>query len=301
MRVFPIILTGAILAVVFSSCTQEEAKADPSQYTCKTLPSFVRGLGFDPRKSAFSTSEKQVMGLVLKEFNDTGNRIYQHPGWKQAGWLSVLQLDKFGNIFTAPAPFISVLDNPVAKQNTLYRVGANDQLMTAFIDLPLPTDSSGRNPFGIMGIAYNCRNNLLYVSSIAGSDLQAEKGCLYVIDAATKEIIDRYEGKDFFGLEICIVGDKPMLLAGSTRTSQVFQFKLNSKGKLSSGPEQLIDLTGAGPRGDDKARKIVLNNDGVLVISGLQFSYNLIASTERPETTYYYKYDPDQGKWLAVQ
>jgi hypothetical protein len=300
MKGFVSILTIALLAVVFSSCKEEGTKTDPAQYNCKTLPSFVRGLGFDPRKSAFSTSEKQVMGLVLKEFTDTGSRIYQHPGWKQAGWLSALRLDKFGNIFTAPAPFISVLDNPVQKQNILYRVGGNDQLMTAFIDLPV-ADSNNRNPFGIMGIAYNCKDNLLYVSSVAGSDIQTERGCLYVVDAATKKIIDRHEGKDFFGLEICVIDGKPVLLAGSTRTSQVFSFALDSKGKLAGDPQPIIDLGNAGPRGDDKARKITWNDDGSLAVSGLQFSYNLIASTERPETIYYFYYEPQQQKWLLVK
>jgi hypothetical protein len=301
MKRFYVILFAIMGAGIFSSCKEGKEKADPSQHNCKTLPSFVRGLGFDPRKSAFSTSEKQIMGLVLKEFNDTGNRIYQHPGWRQAGWLSALRLDKFGNIFTAPAPFISVLDNPVRQQNTLYRVGGNDQLMTPFIELPIPGDSSTRNPFGIVGIAYNCRNDLLYISSVAGSDLQTERGCLYVIDAAGKKIIDRYEGKDFFGLEVCVINDKPTLLAGSTRNSQVFSFRLDSKGKLSGAPEPIIDLSNAGPRGDDKARKITWNNDGTLAISGLQFSYNLIAFTERPETIYYFYYNPQQEKWLLVQ
>jgi hypothetical protein len=299
MKKLYVILLVAIMAGCFFSCKEEKAEA--SQYSCKTLPSFVRNLGFDPQRSAFSTSEKHIMGLVLKEFNDTGNRIYQHPGWRQAGWLSALRLDKYGNIFTSPAPFISVLDNPVKKQNILYKIGATDQLMTAFIELPIPGDSSTRNPFGIVGIAYNCRNDLLYVSSIAGSDLQTERGCLYVIDAATKKIIERYEGKDLFGLEVCVIDNKARLLAGSTRTSQVFSFTLDGKGKLTGTPQPIIDLTNAGPRGDDKARKITLNNDGNLVISGLQFSYNLIASTERPETIYYFYYDSQQGKWLLTE
>ena len=211
------------------------------------------------------------------------------------------QLDKFGNIFTSPAPFISTLDNPVSKQNILYRVSATDQLMEAFIDLPVPDTTTTRNPFGIMGIAYNCKDNLLYVASIAGSGIETERGCLYVIDAVSKKIIDKYEGRDFFGLEVCVIDGKPYLLAGSARTSQVFSFLLNSKGKLSSAPQLIIDLTNEGPRGNDKARKIIMNKEGVLVISGLHFNYNLVASTEIPETIYYFHYDESGKKWSFLK
>jgi hypothetical protein len=294
-----IIVTAAICMF---SCKEKTEAVNPGDYTCKALPSFVRDLGFNAKQSAFSTREKQMMGLVLIEYRDTGNKVYQHPSWREAGWLSVLQIDRHGNIFVAPAPFISVLDNPVSKQNILYKVDARNQQMLPFIELPLK-DSSGnaRNPFGITGIAYNCRNNLLYVSSISGSDITTERGCLYVIDASSKEIVDRYEGKDFFGLEAGVVNQQVKLLAGSTRTSEVYSFNLTSKGKLSGSPEKIIDLADLGPRGDDKVRKIVFQPDGTLVISGLQFTYNLIASTERPETNYFFRYNDQSGKWMLLQ
>jgi hypothetical protein len=300
MSLLRTILFAFSAILFFYSCKEKEQVVQPADFICKTLPSFVRDVGFQPSRSAFSTGERQVMGLVLKEFADTGNRIYQHPSWRSAGWLSVLQLDRSGNIFVAPAPFISVLDNPVSKQNTLYIIKGVDQRMVPFIELPANTDSTGRNPFGITGVAYNCRDNLLYVASVAGSDLHTEKGCLYVIDAATASIIDKYEGKDFFGLEMGVAGEKPLLLAGSTRTSEVFSFDIDSKGKLRGTPQLAVDLTNMGPRGDDKARKIVFNNDGTITVSGLSFSYNLIASTERPETLYQFRYDTELKKWVSL-
>jgi hypothetical protein len=297
LRTILFALTGVLFLY---SCKEKEQQVQPADFICKTLPSFVRDVGFQASRSAFSTAERQTMGLVLKEFADTGSRIYQHPSWREAGWLSALQLDRSGNIFVAPAPFISVLNNPVSKQNILYIIKGVDQRMVPFIELPSNTDSSGRNPFGITGIAYNCRDNLLYVSSVAGSDLHTEKGCLYVIDAATATIIDKYEGRDFFGLEVGVAGEKPLLLAGSTRTSEVYSFEIDGKGKLSGSPQLAFDLTNMGPRGDDKARKIVFNNDGTITVSGLSFSYNLIASTERPETLYYFRYDEQLEKWVAI-
>lgn len=298
LRTIFLVLTALLF---FSSCKEKEQQAQPTDFICKTLPSFVRDVGFQPSRSAFSTAERQIMGLVLKEFTDTGGRTYQHPSWREAGWLSVLQLDRLGNIFVAPAPFISVLDNPVSKQNTLYIIKGTDQRMVPFIELPANIDTSGRNPFGITGVAYNCRDHLLYVASVAGSDLHTEKGTLYVIDATTAKIIDRFEGKDFFGLEVGVAGEKPLLLAGSTRTSEVYSFEIGSNGKLRGAPQPAFDLSNMGPRGDDKARKIVFNTDGTITVSGLAFSYNLIASTERPETLYTFLYDTELKKWVPTR
>jgi hypothetical protein len=292
----------ALTVFFFYSCKEGDEEVTAAEFTCKALPGFVRDLGFDAQRSAFSTGEKQLMGLVLKEFSKDGiAKTYQHSSWSKAGWLSALQIDRHGNIFVAPAPFISVLDNPAGKQNILYKVDGATQQMTPFIELPAADSNTSRNPFGITGITYNCRNQLLYVASIAGSTIDKENGCLYVIDANSKAIVDKYEGKDLFGLEIAVVDKHLRLLAGSTRTPDIYSFNIDGQGKISSEPETILSLANLGPRGDDKARKIVFNPDESITVSGLEFMYNLIASTERPETVYSFRYDLSVKKWILIQ
>src|SRR5262245_11357319 len=100
-----------VLIVYLSSCKEKELELISNN--CKASPSFLRILsGFNPSKSYFSTSDVSRMGLVLVENSGTTYnpqlRYFQHPSWKKAGWLAPIQIDGEGNIYTAPAPFISV-------------------------------------------------------------------------------------------------------------------------------------------------------------------------------------------------
>jgi hypothetical protein len=281
-----------------TSCKEETVNA--ADYTCKALSPFVKNTGLDPARSAFSTSETRIMGLVLKEFSNNNSvpaKIYQHSSWKMGGWLSPIQIDKFGNIYTAPAPFISVLDNPIKNQNTIYKVNGTDGVMTEFIKLPMPDSLTNRNPFGIVSIAFNCKKNILYVSSVAGSTAQKEMGCLYVIDLEKKAIVDKITGMDFFGIQLVVADDKLRLLSGSTRNSNIYSIKINGNGRFASQPEIVASIEGLGLRGDDKVKKIIFKGDGQIQVKGLEFNYNLIAPTEKQESTFNFIYDMDLQKW----
>lgn len=286
------------LSQLFFSCKEEPVEA--ADYTCKTLPSFIRSTGFNSARSAFSTSDIRIMGLVLKEFptdNSLPPKKYQHPSWKKAGWLSPIQLDKFGNIYTAPAPFVNVLDNPVEKQNTIYIVKSNDGVMEEFMQLPKPDSITNRNPFGILSIAFNCKQNILYVSSVAGSTMQKEMGCLYAIDVEKNIIVDKITGNDFFGIELVVVDGKLRLLCGSARNSNIYSIKIKSNGKFGSTPQKVASIDGLGLRGDDKVRKIIFKSEDAIQVKGLEFNYNLIAPTEKQETTYDFNYNLETRQW----
>ena len=279
-----------MLPVIFLSCKTSEEEINVSDYSCKVLPAFVKSTGLDPARSAFSTSEIRTMGLVLKEFPLQAGialpKIYQHASWKKGGWLSPIQIDKFGNIFTSPAPFISVLDNPVQKQNTIYKINSTDGIMTEFMQLPLPDINDHRNPYGILSLAYNCKENILYVSSVAGSTAAKQNGCIYAIDIEKKKIIDEVRGIDFFGIQVVVADDKLQLLSGSARNADIYAIKITSKGTFGSSPQKVATIEGLGLRGDDKVRKIIFKNSDVIQVKGLAFNYNLIAPTEKQESFY---------------
>ncbi len=287
--------------IPFFSCAEKEEEAAAAEYQCKTMPAFVKNTGLNPKRVAFSTSEMHNMGLYLKEMPADMSipaKTYQHPSWKTAGWLSPIQLDKMGNLFTAPAPFVNVLNNPVKDQNTIYKVNSADGVLAEFLKLPWPKEPNDRNPFGIVSLAYNCKNNILYASTVAGSTPKEQLGRIYAIDAATKQIVDEIKGRDFFGIQVVVEAGRVVLLAGSARSSDFYAIKLKSNGKFSGEPQFAGSIEGLGARGNDKVKKIIFKAENDIQVKGLEFDFNLIAPTEKQESNYEFYYDYEAGKWL---
>ncbi|MEP6747285.1 MAG: hypothetical protein ABJB86_06150 [Bacteroidota bacterium] len=296
------VLFAFVLCMYLSSCQTHETVAY-SDNNCKLIPPFVGRLGFNTKKSFFSTSEKRTMGLVLLEAIDPLNpqagatKKHQDSSWKKAGWLAPIQLDERGNIFTAPAPFINVLNNPAADQNTIYRVDGQTGMMAPFIKLPAPDSTTDQNPYGIIGMIYLCESGSLYVSTIAGSNRQYEKGAIYQVNAASGKIEDKLSGIDVLGMGITYSNNERRLFYGKARTSDVYSVLLDKKGNFSGQPQLEFSLSGLGARGDDKVRRIRTGKEGSLEVHGMEFNFNLIAPTEKQETVYNFIFDPEKKKW----
>jgi hypothetical protein len=290
-----------LLCFFLHSCTQEEEVAY-QQNECRVQPTFIRSLGFDPARAAFSTSERQNMGLTLlqlQQAGDTGKiKTYQHPSWRMAGWLGPLQLDNRGNCFVAPLAVIQVLDNPPAQQNNIYRVDAQTGEMKLFAKLPMADTPHSRNPYGILGLAYLCESNVLYVSSVAGSTPAVEKGKVFAVDAQTGEVIDVLKDMDVMGLGVSYAGGKRNLYMGSARSSDIYTIALTEKGKFNGSHRTACSITDNGPRGDDKARKIRFDKSGNMQVYGISFNYNLTAPTEKQETLFTFSWNGEEGKWV---
>jgi hypothetical protein len=290
-----------VCSFVFYSC--KEKAVEFSANNCKRNPSFIRSMGFVPANSFFSTSDIRTMGLVLQQSEQPGNpfakiiKSSQHPSWRQGGWLAPILIDRNGNIYTAPAPFINILDNPITNQNTIYKVDEKTGVMDVFMKLPLTDTTTIQNPYGIIGMILLCETNTLYVSTLSGSDRQHERGAIYAIDISTKKIIDRITATDAMGLGITYAAGKRQLFFGTGRSSNLFSVILNSKGKFSGKPLVEFSLEGLGPDGDDKVRRIRTDEFGNLIIHGMSFNYNLIPQREKKETLYNFYYDSGRKKW----
>jgi hypothetical protein len=276
-----------------------------SDNSCKTNAAFISKLGFNPASSFFSTSEKRIMGLVLNEAANPADltqgitRQYQDSSWRQAGWLAPLQIDEMGNLYTAPAPFISVLHNPPQQQNNIYKVDAATGKMKVFVQLPQPDTlmQQVKQPFGIIGLAYLCETGSLYASSIAGSTIQKVAGEVYQIDVKTGEIKDKLPGMDILGLGIAYTTGKRLLFGGDGRSSTVYAVVLTAQGNFSGTWQPQFSLAGIGPRGDDRVRRIKCDKNGDLLVYGMEFNYNLIAPSEKQETSYRFSYNAATNQW----
>lgn len=294
-----------LLLLSFTSCQEELVDFDANN--CKRNPPFIQTIGFDGKSSFFSTSDIRTMGLLLQQSEQPGNpnaaitKSYQHPSWKKGGWLAPILIDEAGNIYTAPAPFISMLDNPVANNNTIYKVDARTGVMEEFMRLPLADSINTQNPFGIIGIVYLCETGTLYVSSVAGSRLHEENGHIYAIDVKNKKIIDQLDHTDAMGMGITYASGKRQLFFGTGRNSDVQSITLNAEGKFFGQPQIVFSLQNLGPRGDDKVRRIRSDNSGNVTVSGIEFNFNLIAPREKQETAYQFNFDEEAGKWVYQQ
>jgi hypothetical protein len=298
-----IFLVSLILCLIsFNSCKEEEVEFQTND--CKSQGAFIKKVGFDPARSAFSTSENRKMGLQLIQFNaqgDTSNggrKIYQHPSWKTAGWLGPILIDPQGNCFVGPVPVINLLDNPPAKQNIIYKVDAVSGEMKPFMELSITENISETNPYGILGFAYLCETNTLYVSTVQGSTRNKERGVIYAIDVNAEKIIDKIENRDVLGMGISYITGKRQLYFGSARASDIFSVKLSKEGKFSGNPKLEFSLSDIGPRGDDKARRIKFDRaTGNMQVYAIEFNYNLTAPTEKQESIFNFAWDSENQKW----
>jgi hypothetical protein len=295
-----------LLIVIFFAWACKEKMTEEEIYSigqiaCKKSAPFINQLGLNPNTSAFSTTEKRVKGLVLLQFDGEDNhyKIYQDSSWKKFGYLGSIATDNLGNIYTSPIPVVNTLDVPIDSMNKIYKVDASTGKMNVFLHLPKPILTSNSVPFGVLGNYFDCHAKKLYVASVAGSTNNNEAGVIYVIDVASKLIIDSLKGIDAMGLFVGGNTGKKLIYIGKARTSEIVTIELDKEGKFKGKNAQAIfSLDGLGPRGNDRARKIRYDKYGNLIVNGLDFAFNLAAQSETPETVYKFSYDDIEKKWM---
>jgi hypothetical protein len=302
-RNFILALIGIVLFLAFGfwffrSVLNNKTKSRPVGIVtgCTKSPAFVSKLGFT-NQSALTTSANRIKGLAIIE---QGKQPYSHESWKIAGNLAPIQLDKDGDVFVAPAPMINVLDNPFAEQNTIHKVDSNSQEMKPFAKLAAIVNATEQNPYGILGLGYDCETASLYASSVAGSTRTSEAGKIYQIDSANGSVKSVSDNVDAFGIGVFNSAKGKRLYYGSARNPEVWSIGLDDSGGFLQDAKREISLENAGTRGDDKARKIRFTPQNEMIVSGIEFNFNLIAPTEKQETTYRFKYDSAKDAWFTV-
>lgn len=265
---------------------------------CKRSPKFRDTQGFSTR-SALSTLERGTKGAVMVEYDANGqpSRTYQDPSWDDAGYLGHVVLDRGGNVYTFPAPYISLIDNPPALQNILYRIDSTTATMTRFYTLTASAPSPEGNPFGMMGLAYDCDTESLYISSVAGSTRAETLGQIVRLDLASREVRFRYEGVDAFGLGVYIGPTGKRLYYGLARAPEIYSIGVDERGDLLDDSKLEITL----PDTTLKARRVVFGTDGTLQVRSRPFDFNLIVTSDRPEVVYNYRLDPATHRWQLIQ
>lgn len=278
--------------------------------SCKKFPAFVGKMGYDIAASAFSTTEKNKVGLMLIEFvrdkktkavnaNQNRQKQYQDATWKQFGYLSSITFDNKGNIYVLPTPFISLLQNKPWQMNRILKVDSETGKMSVWMDLKADSTQAINNPYGLLSLTFDCSDASIWTSSVYGSSRRKVLGAIYHINVASKKIIDTLNNTD--ALSIAISTDEKnarRLYYGSARDGKIFSYLIDNKGLFVRTRFRLeTSLENLGLRGDDKPRKIRFVN-GAMVVTGKSFNYNLEATSDKIESTYRFVWSKVSNRWI---
>lgn len=218
---------------------------------------------------------------------------------KKLVFLGPILVLENGDLIVAPTPSVNVLYNKYEEQNFLYRVSATTQEMQKMLALPYASLPNTENPYGLIGLAYDCDTKIIYAASLAGSTRKKENGKIFAIQSTDNKIVASIDSSDCMGVGLGLINGEKRLFMGKARSGDVLSIALNNDGSFRGSPRKELSLDGIGPRGDDVARKIRFLPDGSLQIQAVEFYYNLIAPTEKQETKYIFKYQNE--KWILVQ
>jgi hypothetical protein len=223
------------------------------------------------------------MGLVLYDA-ERPDQGFQHPdgSWDDAGHLGAFAYDGVGNIYVAPTPRVSLLENPPAGSTTIWRIESSTGHMAPYITIEAAAAPNERNPFGVMGLSYDCGTNSLIVSSVAGSTPGQERGRIVRVDLATRTTTTLLDGVDSIGLVIARIGGEQRLFYGLARSNEVWSISLDERGIVNGEPQFAfaLDLVGATP--GERVRKLDVDK-GTLRMTMVPFAFTLQAGSEEQQ------------------
>lgn len=270
--------------------------AQPQKVDCAASPKFLSDLGL-AEDFQISTSEPGVRGLILigasAENSDAVSR-YQHQSWSRAGFLDAFVMARNGDVYFAPSPRTGLGVDAPQNQDHVYKLDTQKGELVDFLTLPAAAPSAPEHPFGIVGLAYNCDSNGLYVTAITGSTPENQVGRIYHIDLNTGEIAGQFENVDAYGAAVRATGNGSQLLFGSTRDGQIRALDLNAEGNFQGEPRTVATL--AEPQ---RARHISISNGNEMVVQAVEFNYG---NAEVPQGTQVrLTYDGASDTWTVAQ
>ncbi len=255
------------------------------QNSCVKLPLFLKKLHIS-QPVMIDLSQKHYKGIALLYGKQMQNVL--HPKvWEQYEHFSTYALDKQGNIFLVPMPYISIRPTTFNLQKNIYKLDTRTGKIEIFMQLD-DVHPSASNPYGINAITYDCDDNTLWVSAIDETDYQVQHGVIYHIDIQTKEVLSRIEGTDVLALTLLKNKKSKYLLAGGARQSVLYAYDLKSyekkKSPIAFKPIMLFSL----PSDNEYIRKIKIRGKNHLEIQTIPFSYTLIAQTGQSDRAIYH-------------
>ncbi|MBX2835270.1 MAG: hypothetical protein KTR35_00365 [Gammaproteobacteria bacterium] len=272
-------------------------------YSCAKVPAFIETLGFE--QPAIDTTITTRNGVVIRDMEGQ-QLMYQHNTWRQSGHVGITIRDAEGHMYLIPVPTIGLDTNPLERRNTIYRIDSNTGLMSTFIELPLSEEPSQANPFGTLGLAYDCDTNSLYVNSVAGSTNSEINGVIYQIDIATGKVVDQLADIDALGIGIFNTPNEKRLYYGDARSSNLMSVPLTEAGNFNRlvKPNYELSLLALKNGDSTQVRKIVFNttrdNQHFMALSDAEFSFRMTAETARKYKIYNFQFSKEDNNWQLL-
>lgn len=261
---------------------------------CRRLPGFMANPEIGLSGGLALATNRSEMGLVLLSTRQP-NQTYQHPTWRQAGYLGPIAYDREGNIYVAPTPRLSLADNPLAGATTIWRVASQSGEMAPFVRLPGAAHE--RNPYGIIGLSYVCALNWLYAGHVIGGTPTSEHGGVIAIDLNEGIMRPIVDGTDVMGILVVEVGAGYELYMALARSPEVVALPLDANGMPAGEMRLLLDLEAAGATASERVRKLRLVDDE-LIADLVPFNYSLQTSAaNEPNRVAAWRYNAATGMW----
>jgi hypothetical protein len=239
---------------------------------CRALPAFTRDPALNLTGALALATDRQEKGLVMVS---SERPPYQHPSWGDAGFLGAIAYDQGGNVYVAPTPRLSLVDNPLAGATTIWRVDSTSGVMRPFV--ALPGAASERNPFGVLGLTYVCGLDRIYAGNVIGSTPTTEAGGIVAFDLKTQGRTTILADVDVLGVLVVRAGSGYEVYAGLARSPAIIAVPLDAQGNRVGEVRTLLDLTTAGVAPSERARKLrFVNNE--LIVDVVPFNYSLQTS-----------------------
>lgn len=252
-----------------------------AQVSCSRTPEFATKLGYSA--PVISTTDRMRGGMVFFKKSPEGSLVepYQHPSWKQAGRLGGFVVTERGEIFVVPVPNVNTLENPPGKQNILQRVDPLTGEMGEFLTLPVVLEPSQKNPYGLVGIAYDCKRRMIYLTTLSGSSPDKQTGRIFAIRIDDRRIVAVQDGIDAIGIGVFEDQSRHFAVFGSARESILRVIELADTGEFKAVLPEILRFD---PLNTLRARKIRFSGE-IALVEATEFYYNLVAQTEFESVT----------------
>lgn len=264
---------------------------------CQAMPAFINQTGIGAQV-AIDTQQRGYMGLRL--LNPQTRKTWQHPTWDDVGHVGAFTRDNAGNIYVAPTPEVSLANNPPALQNRIYKIDTNTGEMSLWLDLPAVAPPSLSNPFGTMGLFYDCDTDSLYASSLAGSEARQVHGRIYRIDLASQQVKAQLEAVDAIGIGVFNGIEHKRLYFGSARSSDVYSVTLDARGDFTPELRHEFALASLPEGNTTSVRKfefVKKQEQYVMQLKETEFGFRLLAENNPRKRVYRFIYQSAQDRW----
>ena len=264
-----LLLAGASYFLLFNEEKQETAAA-PKQLvledfdkvrSCATLPPFLYRNGI--RRPVIDLSQQHYKGVAFL-YGPKFSKVLHKKSWERFDALGTYTIDRYGNIYLTPNPFISIKASTFNLQKAIYKMDKESAKLERWMEIAI--DKSG---------------------------YKGSKGRIYHIDPKNKEVLEKIEGVDALTLAWLHTKKRRYLLMGSAIDNGLYVFAFEN-GKIAKSPLKLFEL----PNPKLHIRKIKVAGKNRLYIEAIKFTYSLIAETTKQLRTHYMAvYDSDEKKW----